>query len=400
MNRPIRTEIEYETALAALEELMDLDPDDGTPEADQLELLTILLQDYETKVCPAEVVGPIDAIQFRMEQFGLSQRDLVPYIGSRSKVSEVLSGKRQLTLPMIRALHDGLGVPLKPLLQESDPSQDQASSIEWHRFPLREMIGRGWVDAREASVDAENALRQFFSPLGSPSAVIALYRKADHVRSARTMDQYALAAWSARVVIRALEKPLPRYETGTVNTSLVQELLRCSRAETGPVLAVEFLKERGIGVVIEPHLPRTHLDGAAIGSPEGNPMIGLTLRHDRIDYFWFCLVHELAHVALHLGAAATGFYDDLDADNHGDAVEREADSWAGEALIATEAWEKSPVSRLRSPEAVQDLADTLGIHPAIVAGRMRRVFKNYRLLNHLVGLGQVRKLFSETNGSK
>src|SRR5207244_4612633 len=146
----------------------------------------------------------------------------------------------------------------------------------------------------------------------------------------------------------------PKYEAGTVNPSLVHELLRYSRAETGPVLAVEFLRERGIGVVIEPRLPRTHLDGAAMRSPEGNPIVGLTLRYDRIDYFWFCLVHELAHVALHLGAGEPVFYDDHDVDNQGDAVEREADSWAGEALISTEVWQKSPASVLRSPEAVQD----------------------------------------------
>jgi HTH-type transcriptional regulator/antitoxin HigA len=400
VNKPIRTETDYEAALAAVEELMDLDPADGTPAADQLELLTLLVQDYEARVCPPEVVGPIDAIQFRMEQLGLSPRDLIPYIGSRSKVSEVLSGKRQLTLPMIRALHDRLGVPLEPLLQAQDPSQDQGSPVEWDRFPLREMIRRGWVDAREASTDAEAALKRFFSPLGSPSVGIALYRKANHVRSARTMDQYALAAWTARVVNRASEKPLPRYEPGTVSTALVHELLRNSRAETGPTLAVEFLKERGIGVIFEPHLARTHLDGAAIRSPAGNPVVGLTLRHDRVDYFWFCLVHELAHIALHLGAEVEGFYDDLDVDDQGDAVETEADNWAGEALIPAEVWRKSPASVLRSPEAVQDLADSLGIHPAIVAGRMRHVYKNYRLLNHLVGLGQVRKLFSETNGSE
>jgi HTH-type transcriptional regulator/antitoxin HigA len=285
------------------------------------------------------------------------------------------------------------------LLQEQDLPQDQGSPVEWDRFPLREMIRRGWVDAREASIDAEAALKRFLSPLGSPSAGFALYRRANHVRSARTMDQYALDAWTARVIIRAAEKRLPKYEPGTASTALVHDLVRCSRAETGPILAVEFLQERGIGVVIEPHLLRTHLDGAAIRGPAGNPIIGLTLRHDRIDYFWFCLVHELAHVALHLGADTEGFYDDLDVDNQGDTEEREADSWAGEALISTEAWQTSPASRLRSPEAVQDLADTLGIHPAIVAGRMRHVYKNYRLLNHLVGLGQVRKLFPETNGS-
>jgi len=123
----IKSKSEYETALAAIEDLIDRDPDVGTLEADQLELLTLLVQDYESKTFQRALPDPVDAIQFRMEQENLTQRDLVPYIGSRSKVSEVLSRKRPLTLSMIRALHSNLGIPAKVLLEERDLSDLEES---------------------------------------------------------------------------------------------------------------------------------------------------------------------------------------------------------------------------------------------------------------------------------
>ena len=87
----IKSESDYEDALTAVEDLMDPDPDKGLAEAEQLELLTLLVQDYESKKVQKEWPDPIEAILFRMEQQTLTKRDLVPYIGSRSKVSEVLS---------------------------------------------------------------------------------------------------------------------------------------------------------------------------------------------------------------------------------------------------------------------------------------------------------------------
>ena len=129
------------------------------------------------------------------------------------------------------------------------------------------------------------------------------------------------------------------------------------------------------------------------------PVIGLSLRHDRIDNFWFCLMHELAHLSLHLekptGDEPIRFYDDLDVDDQGDPREEEADKLAGEALIPEEEWKNSPASNLRTPQAAQHLARKLRIHPAIVAGRIRHAYKSYRRLNNLVGSGQVRRLFPE-----
>lgn len=403
MIKVIKTQQEYETALATIEALMDRNPAVGTLDGDQLELLTLLIQEYESSRFQLPMPDPIEAIEFRMGQQNLTPRDLVPYIGSRSKVSEVLSRKRPLTLSMIRALHNGLGIPAKVLLQERNPAELEETDIQWERFPLREMIVRGWVDADISDFrdKAEDILRRYFAPLGAPTVLAALYRKNDHVRSARTMDEYALTAWTARVMTRALAEHLSvEYKPGTATLEFMRDAARLSWSDSGPILAREFLQKHGISLIIEPHLPRIHLDGAAILIKLDRPVIGLTLRYDRIDSFWFTLMHELAHVSLHFGGGITQFYDDLDVEDQDDPREREADERAREALIPKEEWIKSPASRLRSPEAVQHLADKLRIHPAIVAGRLRHEFKSYRLFNQLVGHAQVRRWFPEVNWSE
>jgi len=113
----IKTDEQYEEALAVVEELMDSDPEPGTGDADKLELLILLISNYEKEHFLMEMPDPIEAIKFRMEQQQLSQKDLIPFIGSRSRVSEVLNRKRPLTLKMIRTLHKGLGIPADVLIQ-------------------------------------------------------------------------------------------------------------------------------------------------------------------------------------------------------------------------------------------------------------------------------------------
>ncbi len=110
----IKTEAEYDRALERIDALMDSEP--GTSEGDELELLVTLVELYEKVVHPIDLPDPIEAIKFRMEQAGLKQKDLIPYIGSRSKVSEVLSHQRPLSITMIRKLYEGLGIPANVLL--------------------------------------------------------------------------------------------------------------------------------------------------------------------------------------------------------------------------------------------------------------------------------------------
>jgi HTH-type transcriptional regulator/antitoxin HigA len=113
----IKSASEYGVALARVEKLMDAKP--GTAPGDELEILSLLIHDYEGKVFPIDKPDPVAAIRFRMAQQGLTNKDLVPFLGSRSRVSEVLSGRRTLSLNMIRALVAGLRIPADVLLGET-----------------------------------------------------------------------------------------------------------------------------------------------------------------------------------------------------------------------------------------------------------------------------------------
>jgi HTH-type transcriptional regulator/antitoxin HigA len=118
----IKTTAEHELAIARIEELFTAKP--GTPKGDELELLILLVETYEAKEFPIDLPDPIEAIRFRMQQANLKQKDLIPIFGSKSKVSEVLNGKRELSLSMIRKLASELGIPTEVLLQERDAPLD------------------------------------------------------------------------------------------------------------------------------------------------------------------------------------------------------------------------------------------------------------------------------------
>ncbi len=112
--QPIRTEADHEVAVARIAQLMGAEP--GTAPSDELEVLATLVDAYEAKRFPINTPDPVTVIRFQMEQQGLSRRDLEPMIGSRARVSEILTGKRALTLPMIRRLHQGLTIPVDLLI--------------------------------------------------------------------------------------------------------------------------------------------------------------------------------------------------------------------------------------------------------------------------------------------
>ncbi len=113
--KPIKTERDYRAALKLAEALWDAP--EGSPEADRLDVLTLLIQAYEAKHHPVRDPEPVDFLLYVMEQRGLSRKDLEPYIGSRARVAEVLNRTRPLTLEMIRRLSEGLGLPAEVLVQ-------------------------------------------------------------------------------------------------------------------------------------------------------------------------------------------------------------------------------------------------------------------------------------------
>ena len=401
--RAIRTEADYKAALARIDALMDAEL--ATPDGDELDVLTDLVELYEDRHVPMGYPTALGALRFRMEQAGLSPRDLIPFLGGRAKVSEVLSGKRPLTMQMARALHTNLGIPADVLLQQPGAELPSAlDDVDWKRFPLTEMAKRGWIKKQpNLLVHAEEIMLDLIGRAGGKDALpAALYRKNDHARANAKTDPYALKAWCWEVLARANADRLPvTYKPGTIDLKFLRKVARLSWSAEGPKLAREFLAKHGIHLVCLEHLPRTHLDGAALQLADGTPVIGLTLRYDRLDNFWFCLLHELAHIGRHMDGTKNNeaFIDDLSLRGvegmRRDPKEDEADDWAEKGLIPAEVWQTSQISENPSPLAVMELAQRLEIHPAIVAGRVRYETKNFRLLSQFVGTGEVRRLLFE-----
>lgn len=115
--RPIRTKKDYKAALHEVAPFFESEPKLGTPEGDRFEVMLTLIEAYEAKHFPIGLPDPVEAIKFRMEQAGLSPKDLQPMIGQLNRVYEVLNRKRPLSLAMIRKLHEGLGIPAESLIQ-------------------------------------------------------------------------------------------------------------------------------------------------------------------------------------------------------------------------------------------------------------------------------------------
>jgi HTH-type transcriptional regulator / antitoxin HigA len=114
--KPLKTKKDYNLAMARLEKIFDSKP--GTPEGDELEILGILIDKYESTHYPVDFPDPIEAIKFRMEQLGYNQADLVNVIGFKSRVSEIMNRKRKLSLEMIRKLNSSLSIPTDVLIRE------------------------------------------------------------------------------------------------------------------------------------------------------------------------------------------------------------------------------------------------------------------------------------------
>jgi HTH-type transcriptional regulator/antitoxin HigA len=209
------------------------------------------------------------------------------------------------------------------------------------------------------------------------------------------VNWYALLAWQCRVITIAKKQPLTAtYNANTITPEWLIELVHLSRETEGPKKAIEHLQHSGVRVVIEPHLSQTYLDGAAFLLSDGSPVFGLTLRYDRLDNFWFVLIHELVHIKEHLQKGdVESIFDDLDAQP--DKIEQVADDMAGELLVPEAHWEVALARYVRTKETIEAVADELCIHPAIVAGKIRREADNYSILTDMIGQGEVRKWFPE-----
>jgi len=378
----------------------------------EYENLSRQIQEYETlksgavEILKASTLAELPRILIRARiAKGFSQRQLAEAIGLKEQQIQRYEAE-EYSSACLRRLADvatALGLNITEVAELRATSQPlrslESADLAWDQFPIREMYRRNWFEGFSGSLSAavahaEELVKNFVQrSLNAPVQAATRQR----VRSDGVVDWYALLAWQCRAIALARKsKPENRYKPNTITHEWLVKLSHVSCQVDGPRKAVDYLLDSGIPLVIEPHLSHTHLDGAALLLPEGTPMVGMTLRQDRLDNFWFVLIHELIHVMKHLHKGdAESIFDDLDAD--ADEIEQETDSLAGEILVPENRWNEALARYVRNQDTIEDFASELTIHPAIVAGKIRREADNYTILQDMVGQGEVRKLFPEVH---
>ena len=330
----------------------------------------------------------------------LSQKDLARRLGMAEQQIQRYEAERYKSISLHRfqkvahALGIGLQVDMKPAEQGwavsySAPSNEELSKV------LRHARANGWLEGGEPDNKVGDQLKTHVADHVFHYGIPSLLRTGLNVTD--DVGDWVLLSWKAqvtRIAERVIEERSPVYRP--MNVSWLVDLVHLSQFDDGPIRARELLLDHGIVLVIEPHIVGMKVDGAAF-LVDGVPVIGLTLLRDTIDNFWFTLIHEIAHIVLHYRTGlAAGFFDDMTLPNGAASasvaeMEQEANVFAGNLLIPEDVWRRSPARIARTPEPVDKLAGQLGIHSAIVFGRIRMERNDFSVFSNRIGRGLVRE---------
>lgn len=328
----------------------------------------------------------------------LTQKELARKLGLKEQQIQRYEADRysSISLANFRRIASLLGINWEIRLSDwfcdSWSVAREVSAAEVRKI-LKHARANGWFDSDDPAILADeesfNYLQRYVSDhilkYGSPSLLRTGLNVQDH------SEDFLLVAWKARVTRRA-EQIIAAHSGAyrPLDITWLLELVRFSQHRDGPARARDFLLSKGIVLVAEPQIPGMKVDGAAF-LLEKVPVIGLTLRRDTVDNFWFTLLHEVGHVILHYRTGlSTGFFDDTDTTDV-DEIETEANEFAFNLLIPEERWRRSPARITKSQEVVERFAKELGINPAIVFGRIQKERGNYMVFSGLIGRGLVRK---------
>jgi HTH-type transcriptional regulator / antitoxin HigA len=353
--------------------------------SDEIEVLTAVIERYERQNFMIGAPTPVAAIKVRMEQAGLTPRHLEPFIGSRARVSEVLGGKRTLSLDMIRSLHEGLGIPYASLIDKPEVNEPEAISVSLPVLKRLQAIGMSITADRVGDF-----LREAF---GDHTPALLARRTRTHRASAKT-DDAALLLWQATVLVQAAKLSVDApFDRKQLTNRFLRQVAKLSALSDGPARVRELLAQYGIIFLITPTLPGTFLDGAAMLLHAKTPVITLTLRYDRVDNFWFTLLHELIHIARHYDALLVdqfAFFDDLDLMTE-DELENEADHLAQESLIPSNIVKDVNWHAYSANKDILSLAEAAGVHVSIAAGRWQKDHSDYRKFSRLIERNTIRR---------
>jgi HTH-type transcriptional regulator/antitoxin HigA len=394
--RPIKTATDHAWAMEQIDALM-LKDEPSEDEVRRLEVLSILVERYESEHFPVELPTPVEAIEFRIDQLGINRSQLASIIDfPKSRVSEVLNGTRNPSLDMMRALHEKLGIPADVLLGKVEGKlPDSWPKVDWKSFPISEMFSLGWLGKVKPKADEiEDCIRKLMSAarVSAPQFAGVRFRGAEN----KEPNPYSVNAWLMKAMSDAIAcESKNDFNVQDVGHTFRREIAKLSLYTDGPQRAFRQLNEVGITAVYVPSLKRTYIDGACFSLPSGKPAIAISLRHDRLDNFWFTLLHECVHVEKHLGdegiildetEGRTGaFGNDL-------GMESEANDLARRALVPDDILEElGRAAGNISKAKVQSYAKKADVHEAVIAGQVRMMTRRYTHFSGLVGHGEVAK---------
>ena len=326
---------------------------------------------------------------------GWSQAELAEKLGMREQQVQRYEAERyrSINLQRFREIASTLQLKLEVLPDGQAQFRSQARFPTMSNSDLAKIIKHGkragWFDVDDQKSIKAAIVEGYIRSHDKSGGTSGLLRTGLSTLNL-TNDAY-LTVWRARITQIAngfLNEKVPSFDQ--FDLTWLPDLVRLSRKSRGPALAMKLLREKGIIAVVEPQIPGLRLDGAAF-MVRGRPVVGITLRHDRIDNFWFTLLHELSHVFLHYQIGlATGFFDEDLETEQVDELESQSNEFASELLIPTHRWKLSNARISKSADVIERFAENIGIHPAIVFGRIRKERHDYKSFSNRVGSGRVR----------
>lgn len=339
---------------------------------------------------PVRPVSPGRILRRELEARGWKQQDLARIVGRPPQViNQIVQGKKQITPETAIELGQAFGTSAEfwtnleaayrlQLAAQQEPSHAIARRSSLYAIaPVSELTKRGWVEDAEDEDLLESNVLEFLNlkSVNEPLPLAASVR----CSPARTPDERGLYAWTRRVEILAAQQTTVGYDRARLEASM-PGILKLAQAPELVSQVPGALLALGVRCAFVPRLERTYADGAALHASE-EPIVALTLRLDRIDNFWFTLMHELAHLVLgHVGSF-------IDETGESDCVlssqEKKADRLASDWLVPPRAYRAFLTERRsRFPlDAVVTFAESIGRHPGIVVGRLHHDGKlNYKYL--------------------
>jgi len=347
---------------------------------------------------PTRAGSPGEIIEMELAERGWSQRDLAEIMGRPPQaISEIIRGVKQITPETSLELAQAFGTSAEIWMnmettyrlqlarrRSGDGESDIATrSRLYGMLPIADLIRRGWLRATSVADDLERDTCHLLG--GDPETMIAAISLRHSI--ARGPERGAQVAWVSRVRQLAHIQEVPPFSRETL-TRAIPTIRQLASAPEQVAKVPSLLLSFGVRFIIVPQLPRTYIDGVLCDA-DSAPIIGLTLRHDRIDAFWFTLMHELAHLVL---GHRTLHLDNLDdKEQRRDAQEMEANQQARSWLIdqcALDAW----VARTKpsfSRQQIEHFAATQQIHPGILLGQL--------MVDETVGYRHLRGLLSKVS---